>query len=62
MDSHIVEKNVEDEFILLEGHNIEFKRRNSIARQMNEGEMGVRNEDYDKDGTFNAEKNKQRKA
>jgi len=51
MESRIEEKNVEDEFILVNS-KIEYKRRKSIARQVNEGEMGVRDEDYDKDGMY----------
>lgn len=55
MESRIEEKNVEDEFILVNS-KIEYKRRMSIARQVNEGEMGVRDEDYDKDGMYDQQK------
>ena len=70
IESQIDQKDVEDEFVML---NVESKvgrggdpnriRKSHIVRQIEEGMLGVRNEDYDSNGNLQLDKleNRQQK-
>ena len=54
--SNIDQKDVEDNFVMLES-KVKAQpnkiRRSHIVRQMEEGSLGIRQEDYDDDGNLN---------
>lgn len=47
---------------MVESNINKFKKRKSMVRQINEGIMGVNQEDYDEKGIFDANKQAARKS
>lgn len=47
---------------MVESNVNKFKKRKSMVRQINEGIMGVNNDDYDDQGMYDPNKQAQRKS
>lgn len=65
MESQINQRNVEDEFVIvnMSGHrNPDDVRKSYIVRQIEENILGVQNEDYNKDGSLDLENMKRRQS